>query len=232
MKKYLFLTLFIISPISGQADTTAWEQYLRLGIVNVDSTNGGFGYFRLNRTTANTFRDLRFFAYGLENNSFIYLRYKSSDKYLSQPKFYRYTITSFRKNTRANVNLQYHFNQGFGYFIKDYNNGLINMELGHAFDTSDYLNATRKTSYLRTGFFWDHDTNYFSSKLEFEHFSQISEVIENRLSRSIYLLELIFPLKSGVFININYEKEDYIGENQTDAASIILAVQWKGNFKI
>ena len=47
-----------------------------------------------------------------------------------------------------------------------------------------------------------------------------------------YLLELIFPLKSGVFININYEKEDYIGPNQTDAASIILAVQWKGNFKI
>ena len=106
------------------------------------------------------------------------------------------------------------------------------MELGHAFDTSDYLNATRKTSYLRTGVFWDHDTNYFSSKLEFEHFSQISEVIENRLSRNIYLLELIFPLKSGVFININYEKEDYIGKNQTDAASIILAVQWKGNFKI
>ena len=97
MKKYLFLSLFIIFPLSGQTDTTAWKQYLRLGIVNVDSTNGGFGYFRLNRTTSNTFRDLRFFAYGLENNSFIYLRYKSSDKYLSQPKFYRYTITSFRK---------------------------------------------------------------------------------------------------------------------------------------
>ena len=99
------------------------------------------------------------------------------------------------------------------------------------FDTSDYLNATRKTSYVKTGLFWDHDINYFSSKLEFEHFAQISEVIENRLSRNIYLFQLFFPLNNGIFININYEKEDYIGENQTDAASITLAVEWKGILK-
>ena len=230
--KYFFLYLFIICGIVyGKTDSTMWEHFFRLGIVNVDSTNGGFGYYRINRTTLNTFRDLRLFTYGLNNNSFIYLRYKSSNKYLSQPKFYRYTITSFRKNSRANVNLQYQFDQGFGYFVKDYNNGLINMELGHAFDTSDYLNATRKTSYVKTGLFWDHDIKYFSSKLEFEHFAQISEVIENRLSRNIYLFQLFFPLNNGIFININYEKEDYIGENQTDAASITLAVEWKGILK-
>ena len=131
MKKIiLILSLFVFSSIKGQTDSTSWEHFIRLGIVNVDSTNGGFGYYRLNRTTLNTFRDLRLFAYELDNNSFIYLRYKSSDKYLSQPKFYRYTITSFRKNSRANVNLQYQFDQGFGYFIKDYSNGLINLELG------------------------------------------------------------------------------------------------------
>ena len=231
MKKIiLILSLFVFSSIKGQTDSTSWEHFIRLGIVNVDSTNGGFGYYRLNRTTLNTFRDLRLFAYELDNNSFIYLRYKSSDKYLSQPKFYRYTITSFRKNSRANVNLQYQFDQGFGYFIKDYSNGLINLELGHAFDTSDYLNATRKTSYIKTGIFWDHDTNYFSSKFELENFSQISEVIENRLSRNIYLFQLFFPLNNKIFLNINFEKEDYIGKNQTDAASIILAVVCKGIF--
>ena len=230
--KYFFLYLFIICGIAyGKTDSTMWEHFFRLGIVNVDSTNGGFGYYRINRTTLNTFRDLRLFTYGLNNNSFIYLRYKSSNKYLSQPKFYRYTITSFRKNSRANVNLQYQFDQGFGYFIKDYSNGLINLELGHAFDTSDYLNATRKTSYVKTGIFWDHDTNYFSSKFELEHFSQISEVIENKLSRNIYLFQLFFPLNNGIYFNINYEKEDYIGKNQTDAASITLAVEWNGVFK-
>ena len=98
MKKIiLILSLFVFSSIKGQTDSTSWEHFIRLGIVNVDSTNGGFGYYRLNRTTLNTFRDLRLFAYELDNNSFIYLRYKSSDKYLSQPKFYRYTITSLGK---------------------------------------------------------------------------------------------------------------------------------------
>ena len=149
-----------------------------------------------------------------------------SDKYISRPNFYRYTITSFRKNTRVNLNLQYHFNQGFGYFIKDYDNGLINAELGHAFDTSDYLNDTRKTSYLRTGIFWDHNTNYFSSKFEIEYFEQISEVIENKLSRGQYLIQLIFPMKKNIFININFEKEDFFGEGQTDASSMSLAIQW------
>ena len=172
------------------------------------------------------FRDLRFFSYSLDQNSFVHLRYKSSDKYISRPNFYRYTITSFRKNTRANLNLQQHFNQGFGYFIKDYDNGLINAELGHAFDTSDYLNATRKTSYLKTGIFWDHNTNYFSSKLEIEYFEQISEVIENKLSRGQYLLQLIIPMNKNYFVNINFEKEEFFDKNQTDASSISLAIQW------
>ncbi|GIS36221.1 MAG: hypothetical protein Ct9H90mP7_2290 [Candidatus Neomarinimicrobiota bacterium] len=42
--------------------------------------------------------------------------YKSSEKYGADSKLYRYTITSVRKNTRVDMNLQYHYNQGFGYF--------------------------------------------------------------------------------------------------------------------
>ena len=226
MKKVSIIFLLFFTTVTGQADSTNWKHYFRLGSAGVDSSTGAFGYYRLNMQNKTAFRDLRFFSYSLDQNSFVHLRYKSSDKYISRPNFYRYTITSFRKNTRANLNLQYHFNQGFGYFIKDYDNGLINAEFGHAFDTSDYLNATRKTSYLKTGIFWDHNTNYFSSKLEIEYFEQISEVIENKLSRGQYLLQLIIPMNKNYFVNINFEKEEFFDKNQTDASSISLAIQW------
>ena len=55
--------------------------------------------------------------------------------------------------TRVDMNFQYHCNQGFGYFANQYKNGLINIEIGHGFDMSDYLNATRKTSYIKSGIF-------------------------------------------------------------------------------
>jgi len=226
LKKVSIIFLLFFTTVTGQADSTNWKHYFRFGAAGVDSSTGAFGYYRLNMQNKTAFRDLRFFSYSLDQNSFVHLRYKSSDKYISRPNFYRYTITSFRKNTRANLNLQYHFNQGFGYFIKDYDNGLINAELGHAFDTSDYLNATRKTSYLKTGIFWDHNTNYFSSKLEIEYFEQISEVIENKLSRGQYLLQLIIPMNKNYFVNINFEKEEFFDKNQTDASSISLAIQW------
>ena len=226
MKKASIIFLLFFTTVTGQADSTNWKHYFRLGAAGVDSSTGAFGYYRLNMQNKTAFRDLRFFSYSLDQNSFVHLRYKSSDKYISRPNFYRYTITSFRKNTRANLNLQYHFNQGFGYFIKDYDNGLINAELGHAFDTSDYLNATRKTSYLKTGIFWDHNTNYFSSKFEIEYFEQISEVVENKLSRGQYLLQLIIPMNKNYFVNINFEKEEFFDKNQTDASSISLAIQW------
>ena len=242
MKKIPIIFLLFFTTVTGQADSTNWKHYFRLGAAGVDSSTGAFGYYRLNMQNKTAFRDLRFFSYSLDQNSFVHLRYKSSDKYISRPNFYRYTITSFRKNTRANLNLQYHFNQGFGYFIKDYDNGLINAELGHAFDTSDYLNATRKiinlgplillyylsVSEIDTHFeiFWDHNTNYFSSKLEIEYFEQISEVIENKLSRGQYLLQLIIPMNKNYFVNINFEKEEFFDKNQTDASSISLAIQW------
>ena len=225
------LILVIASPVFAHADSIAWKYYSRGGMANSDSLSGGFGYYRLNRQTENTFRDLRLFAYGLKEDAFVYLRYKSSDKYATRPRLYRYTITSYRKNTRANVALQYHFNQGFGMFINQYNNGMINAELGHAFDMSDYLNKRRKTSYIKTGTFWDHDTNRFSTKLEFEYFLQISEVVENDLSRLQYMLELIIPLKIGISFNINYEMEDYMKQSLMDASSLTFAIGWQGNLK-
>jgi len=231
MIRALFLLIFLTASTIAQSDSLRWKHYARGGMVSADTSNGGFSYYRINRRTETTFRDLRFFAYGLKADTFIYIRYKSSDKYRTRPQFYRYTTTSYRKNTRAGVSLQYHFNQGFGLFLKEYKNGRMNFEVGHAFDMSDYLNEERKTSYIKTGFFWDYDASRFSTKLELEHFQQISEINVSNLSRNQYMVELIIPFKNGVSFNMNYELEDYLGKGQADASSITFAMGWQGNLK-
>ena len=231
MKFHKCLIIISMVYVNAQPDSTKWKQYSRFGSVSVDSTSGVFGFFRLNRKTDVTYKDLRLFAYGIQNQSFVYLRYKSSNKYGVNSKFYRYTITSVRKNTRVNMDLQYHYNQGFGYFANQYKNGLINIEVGHGFDMSDYLNATRKTSYLKGGIFWDHNTPWFSSKLEYEHFQQISEIVESNLSRNQYIFEVIFPLIENVYVNLNIEVEDFLIREQTDASSLTLAVGWEGDIR-
>jgi len=231
MKIMKYIVIVLLSFVYAQSDSTKWRQYSRIGSVSVDSTSGVFGFLRLNRKTNATYKDLRLFAYGIQNQSFIYLRYKSSNKYGTNSKFYRYTITSVRKNTRVDMDLQYHYNQGFGYFANQYKNGLINIEIGHGFDMSDYLNATRKTSYLKGGVFWDHNTAWFSSKLEFEHFQQISEIVESNLSRNQYIFEVILPIKKSLYINLNIEVEDFLIEKQTDASSLTLALGWEGDIR-
>ena len=231
MKLTLSLFLVGITILSAQADSVVWKHYARGGIVIADSTSGGLGYYRINRRSETIFRDLRLFAYGLKNDAFIYLRYKSSDKYETHPKFYRYTTTSYRKNTRAGVDLQYHFNQGLGMFVKKYKSGLMNLEIGHAFDMSNYLNETRKTSYVKTAFFWDHDGSGFSTKLELEHFRQISEINVNNLSRNQYMFVLIIPLKNSVSLNMIYEMENYLENKRGNVSSITFSVGKKGNLK-
>jgi hypothetical protein len=114
MRFLKFIVIVLVSILYAQTDSTKWKQYSRIGSVSVDSTSGVFGFFRLNRKTDVTYKDFRLFAYGIQNQSFLYLRYKSSNKYGIDSKFYRYTITSIRKNTRVDMNFQYHYNQGFG----------------------------------------------------------------------------------------------------------------------
>ena len=229
MRFLKFIVIVLVSILYAQTDSTKWKQYSRIGSVSVDSTSGVFGFFRLNRKTDVTYKDLRLFAYGIQNQSFLYLRYKSSNKYGIVSKFYRYTITSIRKNTRVDMNFQYHYNQGFGYFANQYKNGLINIEIGHGFDMSDYLNATRKTSYIKSGIFWDHNETWFSSKFEFEHFQQISEVVQSNLSRNQYIFEVILPINKSTYVNLNIEVEDFLIKKQTDASSLTLALGWEGD---
>ncbi|MBT4317489.1 MAG: hypothetical protein HOD52_00235, partial [Candidatus Marinimicrobia bacterium] len=70
--KFLFLFLSLaVTMLSAQKDSTlTWKHYTRGGIANTASNNGGFAYYRINRQTDNTYRDLRVFSYSLKNDSF------------------------------------------------------------------------------------------------------------------------------------------------------------------
>ena len=58
MRLYIYAMFFLVSLLSAQTDSTKWRQYGRFGMVSVDSTNGAFGFYRLNRTTDIKYNDL------------------------------------------------------------------------------------------------------------------------------------------------------------------------------
>ena len=65
----------------------------------------------------------------------------------------------------------------------------------------------------------------------FEHFQQISEIVESNLSRNQYILEVIFPLNKNLYVNLNVEMEDFLIQEQTDASSLTLALGWEGDIR-
>ncbi|MFQ6612604.1 MAG: hypothetical protein ACE5D2_05820 [Fidelibacterota bacterium] len=226
----VFSTVQILAQPSNQVKSDpAWKQYTEAGAARGENITGGFGYYRLNRRTATSFHDLRLFAYGLQDNTFIYLRFKNSQKYQTLTKLYRFTTLAYRKNTRTGVGLQYQYNQGLGAFLMQYGSGHTTAEIGLAYDMSDYLNDTHKTSYLKGGAYWDHDQRRFATKLEVEYFYQISDLNVTDLTRAQILAEVILPLKNGFSLNINFESENYFSANEQDANSINIALGWQGS---
>ncbi|MFQ6677311.1 MAG: DUF481 domain-containing protein [Fidelibacterota bacterium] len=204
----------------------AWTQYARSGLTHDEDINGGHIYYRIKRVTSNTFRDLRMFSYELGEESYIYVRYKGSYKYSDSGKLYNFTTVSYQKNTRADLNLRYHFNQGLGYFIRDYDQGHVNVELGQAYDMSDYLNDTRKTSYVKSGLFWDHSFQSFDFKFEIEGFKQISEIVEKDLSRFQFFSEVSYELTKQLAFILGFE-QDYYTENSNHPQSYYISLGWK-----
>ena len=96
---------------------------------------------------------------------------------------------------------------------------------------SDYLNDNRRTSYARGGLYWDHDTKLFNTKLEVEYFHQISEEVEENLSRTQAMAEVIFPITKGFSAIIIYEIESYRDLDIAVAinkGSLSFSVGWKG----
>ena len=229
------LFIIIITTFSLGQDTSAvlakWKHYIRGGGVKVTDENGLSGYYRINRTSRYSFGDLRLYLYGLEKNSYVFTRYKSSSKYRRWPRLYRFSTIVYQKNTQAGVTLRYHFNQGLGLFILPYTKGHLISEIAHAYDMSDYLNDNRRTSYVRGGLYWDHNTKWFSTKLEVEYFHQISEEVMENLSRTQSMAEIIIPINNSFSAIIIFEVESYTEQDiaiAIEKGSISFSLGWKG----
>lgn len=218
----------ISSLLSKEYDVpkTQWDQFGRVGFSNDQDVNGGHAFYRIKRTTENTFHDLRIFGYGLDKDSYAYLRYKSSVKYTPEGRLYHFTTISYQKNTRVDLALRYHFNQGFGCFINQYALGHIHAELGHAYDMSDYLNDTRKTSYIKSGVFWDHNSKRFSIKLDAELFNQISDIVIADQSRIQVLAEWSYHINEAWSVILGYEQDQYF-ERDENPRSYFISLGWQ-----
>ena len=202
MKTYwrlIFLTSILLAH-DPDKENLKWRHYYRLGTVYSQMPKiGAAGYARLKRTTKNTFKDIRFFGHVFENDTEIRIRQKSSRRFLSLKQFYSFNTLIYEKNTIINVDLRYHYNQGLGYIIKNNNSGNTTLEMGVAFDNSDYLNTEQKTTYARAGCSTDHALNFLSAKFEIDYFYQLSEVINSKnLSRFQILTEAKWDLNGKV----------------------------------
>lgn len=213
------------AQVTDSSEVPLWKQYARLGFVHDEGLQGVSGYYRLNRRTELTFRDLRLFTYALGKDSYVFLRYKSSNKYRRLSWLYNFTTLFYQRNTRANVSLRYHFNQGLGAFVHQSATGHITVELGQAYDMSNYLDSDRKTSYLKTGLYWDQDLSRLSTKWEAEYFYQISEVVEANLSRTQLQGELLYSLGRGFSVIVGYELEYYSSRRRPESWYVELG--WK-----
>lgn len=235
MKKFilLFSSIYALSHAhDSDKDNLNWKQYYRFGSVYSESSNIGYSsYGRLKRTTTYTFRDIRFFGHFFKDNSQIRLRHKYSRRFLSIDHIYSYSTLIYEKNTILNVDLRYHLNQGLGYFLRKNDLGNMTLELGVAFDNSDYLNAEQKTTYIRSACSIDHKLKLFSSKLEVDYFYQISEVeLHSSLSRFQIVGEFEWLVSNGLGIisGLTWDIQD---ENSSPSMfftlSIAKPVDWR-----
>ena len=211
----LHFLLFFISPLLlahlPEKSKPTWKQYYRFGIVNNVSSFGVSNYARLKRTTKTNYHDIRFFGNFFENNTNLVLRQKSSRKLLSLDKFYSFNTLLLEKNTLSDIHIRYHSNQGFGLFIKDLEIIDLNIELGIAFDNSDYLNTQKKTSYFKAGNFIDVKLYPITLKFELEYFKQVIIEFENyNLSRINFLGEFITPLRKNLSLTLGLINQSYI----------------------
>ena len=190
---------------------------------------GGLGFFRLKRIKGNTFHDLRLLGLFIPDNTLATARYKSSNKYEAFPKLYRFTVTSLRRSSVSNLNIRYHYNQGFGAFLFDRPSTHLTSELALSYDMSDYLNDTRKTSYLKGGLFWDFDIARSSFAIDFEYFHQISDIHTDAtsLSRTEISAEMNFWVREPWLFTAGYEQEFYTASERGDSRHIYFSVGFR-----
>ena len=195
-KGVLFVTIAVLWAHDPESDSPHWKTYLRGGLVNIDQNSLGLAtYFRIKRTTNYTFGDVRLYAHIFETDQDIRVRYKSSRIPIRLRWLYNFTTVSYQRNTLVDVKLRYHYNQGLGWFIRKTDSGNMTAEMGIAYDMSDYLEDTRKTTYLKSAFTYDKSVRNIDAKLELDYFYQISdEVNEKNQSRFQILGELYWNI--------------------------------------
>ena len=224
----LFLSFFLTHQIE---DSPKWKKYYRGTFIGEGDEYGYGGYLRFKRTTRYTFKDLRVFMHFIGNDSFKKIRYKDSSKFRDFNHFYNYGTVSIDQNSKVGVKIRYHGNQGLGIFVKDSENGHINAEIGMAYDISDYLNDSRKTSYLKTGLYWDQDFKNFEIKLEIEHYNQISDIIENSdLSRFEMLVEVYWSIYKNWRVILGYETEQFDYSDNSTNSSKYFSIGYSDSF--
>ena len=90
-----------------------------------------------------------------------------------------------------------------------------------------------KTSYIKSGLYWDQAFKEYEIKLELEHYSQITDLIDNiDLSRWEFLLEVYFPLENGFQVILGYELEQFESSNNKLNSSISLSIGYDDAFNV
>ena len=231
-KSIIYISLLNLFLSHDVEYSPSWKQYYRGSyIFNEDSGYGLGGYCRFKRTTKHTFKDLRVFLHFTEEDSYKKIRYKDSSRFRELYNFYNYTTISIDQNTKVGVDIRYHGNQGIGMFLKDFDNGHINSEVALAYDISDYLNDSRKTSYFKSGIYWDQDFSAYEVKLEIENFYQISDIVNDKnLSRLEVLFELYYPINDGWRVILGYEHENFRSSDNTSNSSVYLSIGYSDFF--
>tara|TARA_S200000501_G_scaffold67635_2_gene59157 strand:- start:40735 stop:41448 length:714 start_codon:yes stop_codon:yes gene_type:complete len=187
---FLLSLINILFAHDPKLDTPEWTSYSRVGYVNVIDNSGLATYTRVKRTTNYSFRDLRLYANIFEKEQDIRLRQKSSRIFITIPWIYNFTTISYQRNTLVDISLRYHYNQGIGFFFKKREQNNTTIELGMAYDMSDYLNDTRRTSYAKLSLKNDKSFRKMSSKIEINYFQQITDVNTYNLSRFQTMIEV------------------------------------------
>ena len=210
--KIITLLLFCASLYGHDVedDFIKWKRYSRIGAIIENNEFGVGTYFRINRRTKYTFKDLRLFTHRISTgDTYLKFRYKDSNKFIKLNKLYHFTVLSFDRNEKVGLNIRSQGSQGVGLFLFNYTYGHINTELSFSYDMMNHLNDTRKTSYVKIGTFWDNNLQIFETKLEFEVINQISDVVDNDLSRIEILFEFYYSIMKNINIIAGYEREEY-----------------------
>ena len=215
-------------------DIPEWKQYYRGSYIVDENHDSGLGvYYRLNRKTKYTFRDIRAYLHFIKDYQYKKIRYKTSNKFIDFSRFYNYSTISIDQNSKIGVDVRYHGNQGIGFFIKESNNSHINVELALAYDISDYLNDSRKTSYIKNGLYYDKKFSKSELKLEIEYYSQITDLIDNiDLSRLELLFESYFQITENLSLILGYELENFDSINNNFNSSIFLSIGYDNIFNV